>query len=205
MLSTTQLKKLVLLAGEVGAEEALLLIYIYGACRELDKTKGISSIKCSALGAIQNKLALRSIHDDIHALSDMFGYLEVKNGSITYTQKAHDLFRKPVKKKETYTYTPEFEVLWKDYGRLGSKPNAFNEWSMLTSGERDKVINTLKLYLKGTTANRTKEAKKQWRRDLERYLRDRMFEMFEEEEEQTFEVNSPEWFAQMKKNLRKIN
>jgi len=73
-------------------------------------------------------------------------------------------------------YTPQFEAVWKEYGMKGSKKVSFERWQKLTEAEKEQAAKGLKPYLLETP-------EKQYRKDFERYLSQKVFEGVLEREE----------------------
>jgi len=84
--------------------------------------------------------------------------------SLTSNHKPVTNNHKP--KKE---YTLQFSELWTAYGMKGSKSVSFKRWESLTEAEKEQAAKAIKPYLLETP-------EKQYRKDFERYLSQKVFE-----------------------------
>jgi hypothetical protein len=65
-------------------------------------------------------------------------------------------------------YTQEFDDAWSVYLRKGNKKPAFAAWKVLSPEDREKALSAIPAYFD--------EKELRYRKDFERYLRDRVFE-----------------------------
>jgi len=72
-------------------------------------------------------------------------------------------------KKRKKEYTLQFSELWTAYGMKGSKSVSFKRWESLTEAEKEQAAKAIKPYLLETP-------EKQYRKDFERYLSQKVFE-----------------------------
>lgn len=66
-------------------------------------------------------------------------------------------------------YMPEFELIWEQYDRKGSKPKAYTEWLKLPQEIKDALPERIRLYL-------LSKPERQYRKDLERYFTNETYE-----------------------------
>lgn len=74
-------------------------------------------------------------------------------------------------KRVKRSYSDDFEMIWFEYGRRGSKPNAWAQWQKAIQREDQDVIMTALLAYIAATAGEPK-----YRKHLERWLRDDCWE-----------------------------
>jgi len=85
-----------------------------------------------------------------------------------------DVDKEKTKEKDLFEQFPmdheleAFEEFWKLYERKGSKKKSLAYWKKLTHNERTQAIDCLEFYFK-------ERPEKQYRKDAERFLRDKMF------------------------------
>jgi DNA-binding Lrp family transcriptional regulator len=72
------------------------------------------------------------------------------------------------KEKDNNISFADFEVCWKAYNRKGSKKKSLEQWQKLTDEERKRVLPHVKAYVSSRD--------KQFQKDFERYLRDKVFD-----------------------------
>lgn len=72
------------------------------------------------------------------------------------------------KEKDNNISFADFEICWKAYNRKGSKKKSLEQWQKLTDEERKKVLPHVKAYVSSRD--------KQYQKDFERYLRDKVFD-----------------------------
>jgi hypothetical protein len=63
------------------------------------------------------------------------------------------------------TYTPDFEQVWSEYGRKGSKKAAYNEWKSLSESDKQTAMSHIPSYVEAN------EAEPHFMKDFERYLK----------------------------------
>lgn len=73
-----------------------------------------------------------------------------------------------IKKDKDNISFADFEICWIAYNRKGAKSKSFEQWKKLTEEERKKVLPHIKAYVSSRD--------KQYQKDFERYLRDKVFE-----------------------------
>ena len=79
---------------------------------------------------------------------------------------------KSLSKKEGKTrnkYDEHFEECWKEYGRKGSKSEAFKRWKKLSDEDKSKILPHIKAYIQS-------KSEKTYQKDFERYISNRIFE-----------------------------
>jgi len=74
--------------------------------------------------------------------------------------------KKSIKKN---SYSPEFDECWKLYGRKGVKSEAWKQWQKLEHNDHTQVLDSIEYYF-------LEQPTPQYRKDLERYLKYKVFE-----------------------------
>lgn len=67
------------------------------------------------------------------------------------------------------TYPEQFNEVWKIYGRKGSKKQSLAQWKKLSEDDKDAAVKAIRDYQR-------ERPERQFRKDFQRYLRDREFE-----------------------------
>ena len=98
------------------------------------------------------------------------------------TQVSIELIKDSIEevKKTRNNYTEDFEKLWLSYERKGSKSKSFTIWKKLTEEEKTEAINYVTVYKQGR--------EKKYCKDLERYLKNKLWEGQEEQTSQMTEI-----------------
>ena len=97
--------------------------------------------------------------------------------TITYTTTDTTTYNKEdTKVSKKKSYSEEYENLWIAYERKGSKKVGYTYWNKLTLDEKQDALKAVPLYKK-------EQPEYKYRKDIERYLRDKLFEAIIERSE----------------------
>lgn len=98
----------------------------------------------------------------------------IKKTDLSQTKDSLKTDSRPPKRREekrSNTYTSEFELFWKAYSKSSGKSNAFIEWNKLSP---DAVLT--ELIIKKAKAQTIAIPEPKYRKDAERWIRDRRWE-----------------------------